>query len=74
MKGRRDISGTDMRMRLEVSFGGEGLFGNSENGLFWEIRMGGEKWQNEEHGLKSGQMWKEGTEVLEENEQEIKDI
>lgn len=46
MKGRSDISGTDMRMRLEVNFEGEGLLGNSENGLFWEIRMGGEKWQN----------------------------
>ena len=46
MKGRREINGTDVQVGSEVNFWVGGLFGDSEKGLFWEIRMGGERWQN----------------------------
>lgn len=46
MKYRRDINGTDVRVGSEVNFWVGSLFGDSEKGLFWEIRMDGERWQN----------------------------
>lgn len=46
MKGRREINGTGMQVGSGVNFWVGCLFGESEKGLFWEIRMGGERSQN----------------------------